>query len=86
MFTIIQNAEDFSNNLEDGKFVLVTSENKMNVVQNGTLVDCEQVYGEFEEVAYSIINEDFFSQEEAIVFEEAPFYQEGKYGQVYYIK
>jgi hypothetical protein len=85
MFTIIENVEDFSNNLEDGKFVLVTSENKMNVVQNGTLVDCEEVYGDFEEVAYSIIDEDFFSQEEAIVFEEAPFYQEGKYGEVYYV-
>jgi len=85
MFTIIENVEDFSNDLEDGKFVLVTSENKMNVVQNGILVDCEEVYGDFEEVAYSVINEDFFSQEESIVFEEAPFYQEGKPGEVYYI-
>jgi hypothetical protein len=85
MFHVIENVEDFSNNLEDGSFVLATIENKMNVVQNGVLVDCEEVYGNFEEVAYSVINEDFFSQEEAIVFEEAPFYQEGKYGQVYYI-
>lgn len=85
MFTIIENIEDFSNDLEDGKFVLVTSENKMNVVQNGALVDCEEVYGNFEEVAYSVINEDFFSQEESIVFQEAPFYQEGRYGEMYYV-
>jgi hypothetical protein len=83
MFAIINNFEDFSNDLEEGKFVLVTSENIMYVVKDGSLVDSEEVYGNFEEVSYSIINEGFFSEEEAFIFEDAPYYQEGLYGEIY---
>ena len=85
MFEIINSVEDFSSNLEEGKFVLVISENIMYVVKDETLINCEDIYENFEEVAYSIMDEGFFSKEESYIFEDAPYYQEGMFGEVYCI-
>jgi maltodextrin utilization protein YvdJ len=86
MFRVVTTFEDLPSEAENESVFLTSLTNQIYVKKDNDWVTYESLHGNFIEVSSICSNSDFTSQEEVHVFEDAVYYDDIKFGYIYYVE
>jgi hypothetical protein len=84
MFSVVESVNNLPSDATENTLIFVSMSNAIYIFENNEWHKYEDYIG-FEEVASVILNDDFSSSEEALVFSDTPFYDSFKLDNLYYV-